>query len=458
MDECATNKNSAVNMLNGSIIKALNSLALPITVTSLATMAYNLVDMMWIGRLGAESSAAVGTAGMLLWFFDGVMLLARVGGQVYTANSIGAENMQAARNYARSALQLAVFLGAISSLIIFSIAPFYISFFRLDNPLTVSKALSYLRIFAAGTILSYLIRVYTGLATAVGNTKISLYITVSGLLINFILDPVFIFTFNLGVNGAALASVISQLICVVSFYLVLRKTEIFYKMRYFSRFDFEAWRKIIVLSLPAMFQTFFLSGIAIVIGRMVSSFGDTSIAVQKVGANIESISWMTADGFSMAVNAFIAQNYGAKQYRRAKKGYFTALAIISALGIFTTLLLYFQGQNIFSIFIHEAELQTPGYNYLRILAFSQFFMCLEILTYEAFLAYAKSFLPSLITISLTLARIPMALLLSTWAGFGINGIWWALSISSILKGCLLFTAFMFFLYRSDRLRQTEIQS
>ena len=162
--------------------------------------------------------------------------------------------------------------------------------------------------------------------------------------------------------------------------------------------------------------------ISMYLTRFVTSWGDAAVAVQRVGGQIEAISWMTAEGFGTAINAFTGQNYGAGNLKRVKKGYTTAAGLMFVWGIFTSLLLIFGATPIFSIFIHEPEVIPAGASYLRILGVCEMFMCIE---------------PSVITIILTALRIPMAIVLGTTA-LGLDGVWWALTISSIIKGIVFF--------------------
>ena len=119
------------------------------------------------------------------------------------------------------------------------------------------------------------------------------------------------------------------------------------------------------------------SAISMVLARMIAGWGDGAIAVQKVGSQIESISWMSAEGYAAALNSFIAQNYGARQMQRIIKGFHISVAVLVGWGIFTSLLLIVFPQYIFQIFISEADIIPMGIDYLRILGLSQAFMCLE---------------------------------------------------------------------------------
>jgi Na+-driven multidrug efflux pump len=182
-----------------------------------------------------------------------------------------------------------------------------------------------------------------------------------------------------------------------------------------------------------------------IIARIIAGWGTTAIAVQKVGSQIESISWLTAGGFQSAMSAFIGQNLGARKLDRVKTGYFVGLAIVSVIGVFATVLLFFFAEPLFAVFVEESETITLGIDYLRILAASQLFMCIEITTAGAFYGLGKPFPPPIVGISFNALRIPMAIGLSA-TSLGLNGIWWAISISSILKGTVL-TAWYIILIR-----------
>ena len=178
-----------------------------------------------------------------------------------------------------------------------------------------------------------------------------------------------------------------------------------------------------------------------VLTRFVASWGDLAIAAQRVGSQVESISWMTAEGFGAAMNSFVAQNYGARKYDRVKKGYHTATVVMFVWGSFCTALLIFAAEPIFQLFITEAAVLPYGIDYLVVLGISQMFMCIELTTVGALSGIGKTLLCSVISITLTSARIPLALVLGSGA-LGETGIWWAFTISSIAKGIVFFLCFM----------------
>ncbi len=177
------------------------------------------------------------------------------------------------------------------------------------------------------------------------------------------------------------------------------------------------------------------------IARIVSVWGPVAVAIQRVGGQIESVSWRTADGFSSALCSFIGQNYGADNRERVKKGYITALRLMSIFGFFTSVLLIVFAEQIITLFIPETGAIIIGTEYLKILGLSQLFMCLEITSSGAFAGMGKTKPPALIGILLNLARIPLAIALSKTV-LGLNGVWWSICITSILKGIILTAWFL----------------
>lgn len=124
--------NKQINLLEGKILPTLSALALPIMATSFIQMAYNLIDMIWIGKLGSGAVAAVGAAGMFMWFSSGLVTLAKMGGQVKVAHALGAGNHKEARHFARASIQLGIVFAIIFGIICLMFGTEMISFFDLQ--------------------------------------------------------------------------------------------------------------------------------------------------------------------------------------------------------------------------------------------------------------------------------------------------------------------------------------
>lgn len=440
-----------VDLLHGSVSGSITKLALPIMGTSIIQTAYNLTDMIWIGRVGSNAVAAVGAAGMFMWFSGGLAMLSLIGGQVLTGQSLGAGNRKKASAYAACSLQLGVIMAVAYGFICITFRKSLIGFFNLTNPKVISDAEVYLSITCGLVFFSFLNRVISGLLTATGNTMLTFKSTTAGLLANFLLDPILIFGVGpaptLGASGAAIATVFAQMIVfVIFFFHIYQDPVLFSKKYFFGRPKLQYIKEIFKIGFPVAIKQMGFSFISMNISRLVASWGDAAIAVQKVGTQVESLSWLASGGFGSAVTAFTAQNYGATQERRVKQGYRSSLVIISLWGAFTTFLLTVFPRQLFSLFIREEPVIPLGAAYLRILGVSQLFMGTETLSAGVFHGFGKAMPPSFISIFFTLLRIPLAFLLSSTA-LGLDGIWWTLTITSVLKGTILPFWLLIFMHR-----------
>lgn len=434
-----------VDLLHGPVLPSLTKLALPIMATSLIQMAYNLTDMLWIGRLGSDAVAAVGAAGMYMWLSNGLAALSKMGGQVNTGHAFGAGELKQAASYAAASLWLTGLLGLLYGFIAITCSRPLIGFFNLTSPQVIADARIYLQITCGAVVFSFLNQAFTGILTAEGNSRSSFGATLTGLVINMLLDPVLIFGVGpfpaMGVMGAAIATVLAQFIVTLTFlYHAKRDRVLFPHVRIFKNPGRDSFASIIRIGFPTCIQNMIFTSISMVLARLVAGYGDAAVAVQKVGSQIESISWMTADGFAAAVNSFLAQNHGAGKPDRIQKGYRSAMGVVLIWGVFCTLLLILAPTPIFKLFISEADVIPMGVDYLVILGVCQLFMSVEITTAGAFAGLGRTIPPSIVSIVLTGARIPLALCLVR-TPLALNGIWWSITISCIFKGILLFLWF-----------------
>ena len=432
-----------IDLLNGKITQSLLGLALPIMATSMIQLAYNLIDMIWVGRVGVNAVSSIGASGMYIWIGEGLILMYKVGAQILVAQQLGAKNITKARQYVRTVLQ-ASFWGSLGyALLLFVFASGLIGFFDFDSNEVIVEAVKYLKIVAWGTLFMSFNLVMTGLLTASGDSKTPFYVNTIGIVTNIFLDPLLIFGLRLGVAGAGLATVIAQgIVSLLLFYNLVKDDYLFHDLSLAGKINLAQLYDIIKVGLPTALQSIGYASISMILSRYTASFGDSALAITRVGGGIESISWITADGFGAAINSFIGQNYGAAKYERARSGYFHGLTLITIWGLATTMLLLVFPQQLFSIFIHETSLYPLGISYLQILGLSQLFMCYELMTSGAFGGYGDTRTPFLVSIVLTGARIPLAFFLVGLVG-GVTGIWWAISLSSLLKGLLLVCLFFF---------------
>ncbi len=436
-----------LDLTEGRITEKLLKLSLPIMGTSFIQMGYNMIDMIWVGKAGSKAVAAVGTAGFFPWLAMAFIMISKVGGEVKVAQSIGENNISTTKSYMKSAIEINIMLAIIYTMFLIVFNKQLIGFFKLGDLEVITMSRQYLIIVALGMVFYFINPVFTAIFNGLGNSKTPFRINTIGLVTNIILDPILIFGWGfapkLGVAGAAIATVFAQIVVTTCFiYIVLKSKEEYFKLRLFKEIETKYYKVLYKLGLPVAIQSGMFTVFSMLLGVIVASWGPVAVAVQKVGSQIEAISWMTAEGLSVALGSFVGQNYGAKKYSRINKGCKISIIVSSVLGIITTLVLVFAGESIFSIFIDESEAIEKGAIYLKILGYSQFFMCLEIITTGAFKGLGRTYIPSTIVTILTGARVPLAYFISRPEILGLNGVWWSITLSSILKGILMISLFI----------------
>nr|WP_319401532.1 MATE family efflux transporter [uncultured Carboxylicivirga sp.] len=453
----------SVDLTQGPIFSQLVKLALPIIGTSLMQMAYNLTDMIWLGQVGSDAVASVGAAGFYIWLGMSLLLLTRVGAEVGVSQALGRKEPETAARFARHSLFWAVLLAIVIGAIVLLLAPELISTFRLSKGVVENGAISYLRIVALGFVFSYTNPTFQGIYNGMGNSKLPFYYLLVGLGLNMVLDPLLIFGFSfipsMGVDGAAWATVISQLVVFIIFIVrfVWMKEIMDPDLRRF-KLSKDITLKIFKLGTPVAAESSLFAVFAMILARMITKWGDIPIAVQSVGAQIEAISWMTSSGFATALGSFTGQNYGANNWHRIRQGYFTTLGIGVFLGTIVTICFIVFGEQIFSLFLHESEPLAMGTTYLRILAVSQVFMILEIVTRGAFNGIGRTIPPSIVGITFTGARVPAAMILSAESVLGMFGIWWAISLSSVVKGTVLSIWYIFVMSHHGKTTSPKVKA
>ncbi len=437
-----------INLLEGNIALSLTKLSLPLMGMSFLQMAYNLTDVFWIGKLGAGPVASVGTGGLLIWLSFGIHTISQLGGQVYVGQNLGAKDNQAAGKFAHASIFLSTCISIILGLFFVFFVDQIIAFLNLNDPQVIKDAKSYIMLTCGFIFFQLLTKLLTALITTTGDSKTPFVATTIGLIFNIVFDPILIFGFGpipaLGVLGAAIATVLAQMIVFTVLVIhAVRDTHLFCHINLKKLPELWICKKIMKLGLPTTFQASLFPLLSMYVARLVADFGDGAIAVQRIGSQIESLSWMTTEGFAVAVNSFMAQNFGAKNIKRAKQGYKQSMLILSIYAFFVTLLLIFGAKPIFSIFIKDVDVIKMGVDYLMILGTCQLFLCWEILSINAMNALEKTLAPSIISIIFTSLRIPIALVLIT-TSLGLCGIWWAISISTITKGIMLFACVLIY--------------
>ena len=424
------------NLTDDPITPTLLKLTLPIIATNFIQTAYGLVDMMWVGILGSGPVAAIGTASFFVNLAAALFSMVAIGSSVKVAHSMGAGKEDKAKEFIHNGFLMSIILGILYILFILSSKEKLIGFFELGDPVVERMAAQFLVISLIGTIFTFFNTLFSLVLNSMGNSRQPFRVNMVGFLVNMTLDPLLIFgvgSFNgWGVQGAAFATLVANVLVTILF-LVHTKSSFMFS-RPFS-INTSGMKEVLKMGSPITVQRVTFTVISIIIAKIIVQWGPEAIAVQRVGIQIESISYMTIGGFQGAIAAFVGQNFGAKRFDRIHKGYQRALLITMAFGVCISILFILFPKQLFSLFLSDKNSLALGADYLRILGYSQVFMCMEIMTVGAFNGIGKTYIPPIFNITFTALRIPLALVLS--GPFGLNGVWMSIAISSVFKGIVL---------------------
>ena len=427
-----------VDLTKGKVITVLTALALPIMGSSLLQFTYNIVDMIWVGGLGSNAVASVGSSSFFIGLGYSINALVVIGAGIKVSHAIGRKDNDEVKRYINAALAINLLIAIVYALVLVFLGKSFISFLNLGNPIVERDSYYYLAVNGPILFFSFFNFLYSRIFGSFGNNGDALKINAVGIIVNMILDPILIYIFKFGVIGAAIATLIANIIMFILYKI---------KSNGILKYDRELWveskkaKEIVKLGFPMAFQRILFTVVNIILARIIAIFGTNAIAAQKIGLQIESITYMVIGGLNGAIASFAGQNFGAKKFNRIKEGYNTALVIGITYSLIMSCVFIFLKGPIIKLFIRDVDTSLIAYRYLQAVAYSQAFSTIEMVSNGLFTGLGKPKIPAIISIVFTVLRIPMALVLMNY--YGIDGIWWSIAISSILKGIAAYIMYKF---------------
>ncbi len=335
-------KKTSVNLLEGPILRAMITFAIPIMIANIFQQLYNTVDIMIVGRfLGEESLAAVGATAAIFELVVGFAIGIGNGMGIVIARYYGAGNYEKLK----SAVAATFVIGGVLSIIIailgnFTLYPLLELLGTPSNIIAQSYEYIYLIIVFVGVTLAY--NLCAGLLRAVGDSKAALYFLIFSAIINTVLDIYFIAYLHMGVSSAGFATIISQGISAVLCFTYIRKKTPFLIP---SKKHF-AWNKKLYvdllgqgISMGLMFSVVSIG--TVILQTSINALGSTIISAQTSARRIMIFALLPIIAMNATVTTFTSQNFGARQYRRIVEGLRQAMAIAITWSIFISIVLFF---------------------------------------------------------------------------------------------------------------------
>ena len=427
-------------IINRNVHRAIFTLSLPGMISSVLETLYQLVDAYWIGKIGSGALAAIGGSSFILWAVFSLSGLSVNGIATLVAQNIGAGKAENGRLSAGQGMLLNTFSALILAALVYISQNTLYQVMGFD-PQVALMARQYMNIILLGLIFSF---GFTGLEAVfrgLGDTRTPMIVLAIALTFNAIIDPFLIFGWwgfpALGIAGAAWATIVSELLGLSMLILILARKQYLPKLPFrLPVIQFPLLRKIMAIGAPVAFGGFFFSLIYVFLTRIIAQFGMEAVAAIGIGHRIEGIAWFACVGFSVAASTLVGQNVGAKRWKEAEH----AVWLVSAYGVALLMLIsaiyYFEPLALMRIFTGDAVVQKIGSDYLKIIALFEIFLGLEVIMEGAFSGAGYTLPVMLVSVPITAARIPLAWLFAIHWQWGIDGIWWAIALTTGIKGIL----------------------
>ncbi len=369
-----------ISMLEGSPLKSILLFSLPIMVSSMLQYNYSLVDNIIVGRyVSEEALAAVGSVGPINSFIIGAALGLTTGFSIPVAHAYGEKNKEKASHFAGNSIMLALIVGSAIMILAHIVSPHLLRLIGTPADI-IDLSSSYVNILYYGVPIQMLSNNFTAISRSVGESKKPLYFFCVSVVVNFILDLLFVKTFGMGVEGAALATLIAHFTaCVLNAVYVFRfNKEVQIKKKDLKPDIRTVWRQI-SLGIPVSIQFTVTSIGSMCLQSVVNSFGTDVIAGFTAANRVENVTNIPMSGLGVATQTFVGQNYGAKNYDRiiknVRKIFFLDLLVSVAMSV----TLYLIGEPVVSIFSRDMSAETMEAAKSYILAIARCYSLVAIL-------------------------------------------------------------------------------
>lgn len=423
----------------GSIPRHIIDLAIPMTLAQLVQMAYNLVDRIYIGHLPGTSSIALTGLGLTFPIITIIMAFTNLfstGSVALYSIARGKQDAAAERRYMENVFLLLLLTSVVVMVLCFAFMhPILYLFGASDETYPYSAA--YLRIYLIGTPLVMLATGMNGFINAQGYGKTGMFTILIGAIINIILDPIFIFVLDLGISGAAIATVISQLLSViwVMAFLTSRRSLTPLRVRQ-ARIDLTATKQITQLGIAGFVMQAANGIVQVAANNMLGIYGgDIYIGIMTVLNSVRDVVSLPLHGFTNAAQPVIGYNYGARKLGRIRQIIRFTTPVTVVYMALCWLIIFLLPQPIMHVFNSDPELLAKGTPAMHLFFFGFFFMAFQSVGQSTFVGLGKSKQATFFSLfRKVIIVVPLTIILPQIGGLGVMGVFLAEPISNFIGG------------------------
>jgi putative MATE family efflux protein len=430
-----------------SIWRQFFKLSIPIAIANFLQSAYSITDAFWLGRLNSESLAAVSISSSIIFLVISLGVGLFVSGTVLISHHKGREDHEKINHISAQLIILMVIVSLFLTILGYFISPFLVKMIGAEH-LIPYGVISFLQLFFASTLFIFSFALYQALMRAMGDVRTPVYIILSTVLLNFLIDPLFIFGFGfipkLGTEGAALATIFCEAInTIIAGYIILKgKSGITLKRENF-KFDLKIMKKILKVGVPSSMEQFSRSLGFVFIAFMVARLGTVSIAAYGIGGQVLGLIMVVSMSFMMSTSVMVGRSIGSGNLERAelitKSVAKMSFLVITFLGILS----FFFAEGISRLFVpSDPAVMIESIQYLKIISLFFGFLGLQQIFNGTFTGAGDTKISMVLAIiSLWILRVPIAFILSN-TSLGFAGICWSFPIANTMAAILGYIVFI----------------
>lgn len=437
-------KNTTVNMTTGNPIKLLVVFAIPMMIGNIFQQLYNVVDSAIVGKLvGADALAAIGVTGSITFLFFALCNGVGSGGGIVTSQYFGkGDNEKVKKCIVNVAFIMIVFpliVGTIAFLLSESLLR------MLETPENVmADAVIYMKVMCVGLAFVSIYNYVSSMLRALGDSKTPLYFLIFSCILNTILDFVFVYYFKWGVFGAAVATLISQLVSgILCLYYAFRYNEYFHLSKEDLVFDKDIIWKSVRIGVPLSLQFSLIAISCMALQKVVNTFGAIAMAAFTATSRIEQVIHQPYQTLGTALSTYAGQNYGANKNDRVILGYKKSLWLMVIFTAVMVPLMQIFGEQITSIFVSDPEVIEMGAIALKITSWFYVFLGVIYVVRGVLNGVGDAFFALLNGVIEVIGRFTVPVFLTMIPFIGLWGIWWSVGIVWFISG---FTAWIRYLW------------
>lgn len=451
----------SVNVTDGELFKPLVFLALPIVLSQMLQVGYNLADTFWVGRLGQEAVSALSYAWPLVFLMISVAGGFTVAGTVLVAQNKGAGNEDQVEHIAGQTIAFVALVASVFSVLGYVLTPWLLTLVGASaGTPEYTLAVEYTRTIFVGIVFMFGFFIFQSLLQGWGDTKTPLYLMTLGVVLNVALDPFLILGFKnnmvfeilglgglqttlyaatgfsgFGVQGAAIATVFSRGVGAIlgMLWLFSGRIGIHLSLSDF-RLQKETIRKIVSIGAPASVEQSTRALGVTVLTALVALAGDDAVAAFGIGNRLNSLVFLPAMGLAKGTETVVGQNLGKDYTERAKRAVLLSGGIVAVVLAGVSVVAYVFAEPITSVFIQGSpDVVAIGVKYLQIIGPTFLFLGIFQVLQGGFRGSGSTKAAMVFSIlSLWAFRLPLAYAFSQWYGMDSTGIWYGIAASNVL--------------------------